>query len=195
MNESMNGGINKVELGRRIREARQQRGMTLKEMDETAGLSATHISEIERGKTSPTIGALIRIAGALGREVSYFVEPEVLPDIARSSRADRNIVEFGPAGAEVQTPGVPGGRLRAVTIHLEPGLPELELSPDEGSLGGYVLRGRVRVGGEDGEEILSEGDSLYAQLETPARFAAVDGPASLVLVTTVAIRPATSDAD
>lgn len=34
--------ISKVELGRRIREARLQKGMTLKQLDQVVGLSATH---------------------------------------------------------------------------------------------------------------------------------------------------------
>jgi transcriptional regulator with XRE-family HTH domain len=181
-------GLEKAELGRRIREARQQRGMTLKEMDQSAGLSATHISEIERGKTSPTIGALIRIAAALGREASFFVEPEVLPDIARSSRADRVRQPFGPAEAELQTSGVPGGRLTALSLHLPREAP-LALTPTEGSLAGYVVSGTVRLDSDGGSEHLGQGDSVNVHLDLPVTLVAEGGPAEIFVVTTAVLSP------
>ena len=61
--------VDVTELGRRVRALRLQRGMTLKQVESLCGLSATHLSEVERGRTSPTLGALTRLAGALGREL------------------------------------------------------------------------------------------------------------------------------
>ena len=49
--------MRKGEIGRRIRTVRRERGLTLRQVAATAGLSATHISEIERGHTTPTVGA------------------------------------------------------------------------------------------------------------------------------------------
>jgi transcriptional regulator with XRE-family HTH domain len=40
-------------LGQRLKACRTEAGLTLKAMEARAGVSATHISEIERGKTSP----------------------------------------------------------------------------------------------------------------------------------------------
>ena len=73
----MTGIVGIEELGRRIRTLRIERRMTLKQVEQAAGLSATHLSEIERGRTSPTIGALVRIARALEKEASYFIETEI----------------------------------------------------------------------------------------------------------------------
>jgi type IV pilus assembly protein PilB len=55
--------------------------MTLKNVETLSGLSSTHISEIERGMTSPTIGALIRIAHALKKDPSYFIEERKLIEV------------------------------------------------------------------------------------------------------------------
>lgn len=71
-------------LGKRMRRIRQDKGLTLKEIEHRVGVSATHISEIERGKTSPTIQALEKIAAALEVLPSHLIdlpptaEPEVL---------------------------------------------------------------------------------------------------------------------
>lgn len=64
----------KREVGERLRLARFKQNMTLKEVAARSGMSATHISEIERGKTSPTIGALQRISKALDERSAHFVE-------------------------------------------------------------------------------------------------------------------------
>lgn len=127
-----------IELGRRIRETRLRQGLTLKELDDRAGLSATHLSEIERGRTSPTVGALLRIARALGHEPAYFLEPEILPDIAhtRADQVDKDLV--GGAAVELVTPGITGGRLRGARLRLAPGAAPLELTAEEGGEAIYL---------------------------------------------------------
>ena len=50
--------LSKADLGSRLRDVRKTQSLTLKQLERTSGFSATHISEIERGKTSPTIGAI-----------------------------------------------------------------------------------------------------------------------------------------
>ena len=79
----------KQEVGQRVRLARFRRDMTLKEVAARAGMSATHISEIERGKTSPTIGALQKIARALDERSSRFVEERPARDAILIKRDQR----------------------------------------------------------------------------------------------------------
>ncbi len=82
----------KEEVGRRVRMARFRRDMTLKEVATRSGMSATHISEIERGKTSPTIGALQRIASALDERPAHFVEERDAPLAVLTRKDDRTKV-------------------------------------------------------------------------------------------------------
>ena len=72
----------KEELGERIKRFRLDRNLTLKEVELKAKVSATHVSEIERGMTSPTIGALTKIARAMGTEPSYFLESDPYPPVS-----------------------------------------------------------------------------------------------------------------
>jgi len=62
----------KAELGKRIKKIRESKHLTLKNIEAAASISATHISEIERGKTSPTLARLVRISRALGKDPAYF---------------------------------------------------------------------------------------------------------------------------
>jgi transcriptional regulator with XRE-family HTH domain len=68
-------------IGERVRRIRQQKGLTLRAVEQRARVSATHVSEIERGKTSPTVGVIGRIAVALGVGPAELLDlpPEMTP--------------------------------------------------------------------------------------------------------------------
>lgn len=55
----------RAELGRQIRLARTDRGWTLKELSEHAGVSVSQLSSIERGAHLPSLESLLAIAHAL----------------------------------------------------------------------------------------------------------------------------------
>ena len=56
-----------------VRALRSHHGMTLRELSEGAGVSAGHISEIERGRRPGSAPALARIAAALDTTVDVLV--------------------------------------------------------------------------------------------------------------------------
>jgi transcriptional regulator with XRE-family HTH domain len=78
-------------LGPRVRELRQDRGMTLKALGLRAGLSHPFLSQLERGLARPSVGSVERIAGALDVPVSA-LWAERRPDVARVVRADEGSV-------------------------------------------------------------------------------------------------------
>ncbi|MCK4409672.1 MAG: helix-turn-helix transcriptional regulator, partial [Candidatus Eisenbacteria sp.] len=107
------------EVGKRLKEVRRQKEMTLKEVAQSSGMSPTHISEIERGKTSPTVGALRKIAGALGKDTAFFVEDLPLPRVSVVKKEDRETVLLRGDGdafvnARALTSGIPAGRVKLV---------------------------------------------------------------------------------
>jgi XRE family transcriptional regulator, regulator of sulfur utilization len=91
----------KQEVGERLRLARFKRDMTLKDVAARSGMSATHISEIERGKTSPTIGALQKISKALGERSAHFVEEKSICQASLVRRGER--VRQFTVGSEGET--------------------------------------------------------------------------------------------
>jgi transcriptional regulator with XRE-family HTH domain len=52
-------------MGPRIRELRQERGLTLAELAKQLGISASHMSRLERGATAPSFS----VGAALAREL------------------------------------------------------------------------------------------------------------------------------
>ena len=164
----MNSIVGSEELGRRIRSLRAGRHLTLKQVEESSGLSATHLSEIERGRTSPTIGALTRIARALGRPASYFIEAEELPDVAHLQRERlAGFVTASGASVEPLTAGVPGGHLFAYRLGL--GAPPggaftLAAQDPPGQALYFVRQGRVETTFGLTRLVLGEGDAAQGRL-------------------------------
>lgn len=65
------------EVGDRIREIRQQKGLSQEELAAKAQLSTPHISEIERGNKELRIASMCRIAEALETPTDYFLRPHI----------------------------------------------------------------------------------------------------------------------
>ncbi|MCK4679732.1 helix-turn-helix domain-containing protein [bacterium] len=152
-----------------MRVARFERNLTLKEVAARCGMSATHISEVERGKTSPTIGALQRISAALGEKTSYFVQEDKLPRVRLTRVTDR--CEFYTADAvgvplriEVVSGGIPGGYMQIFTRRTEPG----SIIHRPARIGEAVVlcvAGMVRMTALGESHVLREGDTIQLRLD------------------------------
>ncbi len=179
--------VDLAELGRRIRKLRLEKRMTLKQVEESSGLSSTHLSEIERGRTSPTIGALVRIARALERDASYFIETDERPEVAFTPREQRRTMAGG-LQVEALTPGIPGSHLYAYRIVLQPGTrPGLNVEAQElpGDAIYFIRSGDVTT--EVGERscTLASGDALQASLHRNHRLRVRGSqPAEIIAVLT-----------
>ena len=64
-------------IGLKVFSLRKRMGLSLQQLGERSDVSAAAIHKIEQGGMVPTITTLLKIAGALGRPVSYFVEEDV----------------------------------------------------------------------------------------------------------------------
>ena len=173
-----------TELGRRIRMLRISAGLTLKELEQRGSISATHVSEIERGKASPTVGALGRIARALGVRPALLLEPVFLGEVAITRARERHGRGVQAGGATLDPVTEPSQRTQ-LSVHImtvpaarEPGLTHVH----EGEEWVMVLSGtaEIRIEGED--HTLREGDSLHFRAHrTHAYSCTGPGPAVLLV--------------
>lgn len=76
-------------VGSKIKALRKQKNYTLKDMNSKTGISVSFLSDIENGRSNPSLDRLTDIANALGTSVSYLlgenisggeVEAETLAD-------------------------------------------------------------------------------------------------------------------
>jgi len=61
-----------VDIGARLRQLREERGMSMRSLATASGLSANALSMIERGKASPSVSTLYKLSDALGISVTAF---------------------------------------------------------------------------------------------------------------------------
>ena len=145
------------DLGSRLRELRQRRGLTLHDIASRADVSPTHLSELERGKSSPTIGAVVRLARALEVDVR-----DLLDAVPRTAaRAEHvTVVGEGPrARVQLVSAGVRGGHLQVVQIRIVDEEPVT--FSDVTELMVWVRTGRLLYEGVDVVR-LGAGDLLHA---------------------------------
>ncbi|MBK7316261.1 helix-turn-helix domain-containing protein [Candidatus Villigracilis affinis] len=67
---------NSVDVASSLRELREARGISMRTLATKSGLSANALSMIERGKTSPSVSTLYKLADALGVSITAFFGAE-----------------------------------------------------------------------------------------------------------------------
>ncbi len=145
-----------VTLGRRVREARRQRGLTLRALAAECGLSLRFLMDVEAGRGNISVRRLADLARALQTTVSALLSPE-------ETVSTRVIALIGLRGAGKTTIGTRlARRLR---------LPFVELDREIERRAGLALA-----------EIFSlHGEEYYRRLERDALAALFSTPKSMVL--------------
>lgn len=69
-----------AELGRRLRQARLELGLSGTELARRIGKSQPYISDLERGQRTPSLPTLAALAQALDRPLSYFLSADETPE-------------------------------------------------------------------------------------------------------------------
>jgi transcriptional regulator with XRE-family HTH domain len=154
------------ELGRRIREFRNERGLSLAAVARDVGVTRSFLSSVERGIAYPSILVLRKIAASLEIPVFLlFTGRETNGVVVR--RHERKIIRLpsSPYTYELISPDVQH-MMEMIITRVRPGAVPSPLS-HEGEECALVLRGRVvlTVGGVDYE--LEEGDSIYYNAGLP----------------------------
>jgi len=65
-----------VDVGARLKELREARNISMRTLATKSSLSANALSMIERGKTSPSVSTLYKLADAMGISITAFFGPE-----------------------------------------------------------------------------------------------------------------------
>jgi transcriptional regulator with XRE-family HTH domain len=84
-----------VYVGQLLRQLREERGISIRELSRLSGLSANALSMIERGKTSPSVSTLYRLTDALNVPITaLFRQDQDHEAIVFRSVSERTHVPF-----------------------------------------------------------------------------------------------------
>jgi transcriptional regulator with XRE-family HTH domain len=173
--EALNDGLNRYQIGPKLRALRLRRKMGLVELGRQTGLSSAMLSKVERGRLFPTLPTLYRMASVFGVGLDHFFGDVLRPPIVAivrkndrlppSARADGRLaihrfesIEFAVDNPRLNMyhaefdprPVAPGHR------HTHLGFEVL-----------FVITGRVSVSFDDAEYVLEQGDAIYFDSERP----------------------------
>ncbi|MDP3984125.1 MAG: cupin domain-containing protein [Acidimicrobiia bacterium] len=158
-------------IGARIRVLRGQRHLTLQALADLTGLSASLLSLVERGKTSPSIGTLVSVAHALDIHMNDLLPggpgPWVTPVTRRADQREfstpegvtRRVLKDDRArGLEIAiNEYAPGGRSAESSLH------------HGGYEYGMVIEGTLAVYLDNEKHMLEPGDAIGYDSTRPHR--------------------------
>lgn len=151
-----------VNIGQRIRQLREERDLSIRALSRASGISANALSMIERGRSSPSVSTLYKVAGALEIPITALF----------SSEPGRTEVVFKKAAGRIRVPftrglweGLGGEQFNGP---VEPFALTLESGSSSGPYpivhSGHefvlCLRGQLEYIVEDQQHLLEPGDSL-----------------------------------
>lgn len=158
-------------FGGRIRELRRKGDLTLQQLADQAGISVGFLSQVERGKATPSLGTLAAIADALGVEIDWFVAtPKPANSVTRAGERELFSLGEGALSYERLNTVLPGGGLSSVIVHIPVGYASEQTSHTGEELI-VVLEGTLRQTLGEAVFTLNVGDSLHFMGDTPHSFA------------------------
>ena len=169
-----------ADIGARLREARLERGLSLRSVAQALGVSASLISQVETGKTQPSVSTLYAIVSHLGVSMDELlgtgprqpIVPGEAPPIFGHSgpilpavqRAGENPVLEMENGVRWERLAVgEGGPADALLVTYEPGATssvENKLMRHSGIEYAYILEGELTLQLDFDVHVLGPGDSL-----------------------------------
>ncbi|AZC14520.1 MULTISPECIES: cupin domain-containing protein [unclassified Microbacterium] len=170
-------------LGARIRAARVSRGLSLRSVAQSLGVSASLVSQVEIGKTQPSVSTLYAIASHLGVSLDELVggavttAPADAPAEETASAiqrgADNPAIEMENGVRWERLAGRPGGPADALLVTYQPGASssiEGKLMRHAGVEYAYLLEGALTLQLEFDTHVLHAGDSLHFDSTRPHLF-------------------------
>jgi transcriptional regulator with XRE-family HTH domain len=177
-----------MQLGKKIRDLRLRRGLTVQQLADASGLSKGFISQVENHRTSPSLATLSMLARTLETSVAYLVvEEEQVPYVVRAY--DRPHIKVGGNTSQVELlSAVPKRNLELVLAELPPGLSAGHKRHfHHGEEIVMCLEGRLRLTCGYHVILLEQGDSCHYDGRVPH---AVENAGETVARVLIAMTPA-----
>ncbi|BAM90846.1 hypothetical protein S58_48670 [Bradyrhizobium oligotrophicum S58] len=178
-----------VAVGRRIRDLRRNRQLSLETVAARTALSIGFLSQIERGLSSPSLRVLIALADVLGVSIAalFGASPggDAASDAVVTRGQQRPELKLWRTGVSKQLLSAAGGdnKLNLFLVHLEPrGSTGDELYTHDGEEAGLVLEGEMILTVDAETWSLKQGDSFRFASRRPHRFSNPAGDAKAVVL-------------
>jgi transcriptional regulator with XRE-family HTH domain len=157
------------QVGDRIRALREMRQLSLRAVADEAGMSTSFVSQLERGRTSASIGSLRRIAQALGVSIAdlFAEDVDAAPHVLHLQ--DLPELDTEPGARKFLVTQRPLRHLEVYVGEFEPGASTGDESYTHGDSQEVfiVSEGTVTLTLSGSEHVMSAGDSIEYRTSFP----------------------------
>ncbi len=155
-----------MNLGEKIKQMRNQKGLTQKELADRCELTKGYISQLENDLNSPSIATLADILAALGSNLAEFFREEAEEKIVYSKNEFIEKKENGVLWGWL-IPNAQKNMLEPVLVELAEGATTAGDIPHEGEEFGYVLEGKIAVALGNKHHLCKKGEAFYYSANKP----------------------------
>ncbi|GFI60855.1 HTH-type transcriptional regulator SinR [Clostridiales bacterium] len=159
-----------LDIGKKLKELRKAKNLTLSELSEKTGLSPAYLSNIERNQTSPTLNNLFKIGGALDTDLTMIMEEAPVNQGIVVRKNDRKILFATPASNILyESITEDTHNITGICITIDENCFEEVVSTghsDRDELG-IITEGSLTMTMNNTEYLLHVGDSIFIERNTP----------------------------
>jgi transcriptional regulator with XRE-family HTH domain len=173
--QAPNEGDIPVNVGARLKQVREERGLSLSDISTRTGLDEVSLAQVEAGEISPPLGSVIKLSKALDMKIGYFISGEEDKPYTIVRVNDRKVVsryqseknkQYGYE-YEALAPHKKNRHMDPFLVTLSPASTEHERSTHEGQEFIYVIRGSMEVRLADEVHVLGPRDCIYYDSTVP----------------------------
>ncbi len=155
-----------MDLGEKIKQMRNQLGLTQAELADRCELTKGYISQLENNLNSPSIATLTDILSALGSNLAEFFKEETEEKVVFSKE---EFIEKDAEGVlwSWLIPNAQKNMMEPVLVELAEGIATSGDVPHEGEEFGYVLEGKIAVVLGKKHHLCKKGEAFYYPANKP----------------------------
>jgi transcriptional regulator with XRE-family HTH domain len=159
---------NSNNVGKRIKEARNNAGLSQRELAHQSNISVNTLSLLERGQTSPTIATLQKLADSLSVEISCFFTVSKPEDEIVFSKSNRRIpIQISDGLLTDLSPGFTPAVVRSFELHIFPRSKSKKDVSHSGFEFLYCLENELICVVSERAYLLEQGDALLFNANLP----------------------------
>ncbi len=160
-----------MDIGSKLKELREEKNLTVKQLAERSGCTTSMISQIEHGKSDPSISMLKKLAGALETNiVDFFIDPNIINEEFLHVKPEERIdIKLPRWNAHIQSfiKSTSDKKMHPFYTKIKPGGGSKGMYSHEGEEFVYVLSGElsIKVGSESFN--VKSGEAVYFKSHIP----------------------------
>lgn len=175
-----------ITIGNKLKTLREGANLSLRDLGERAGLSASFISQLELGQVSPSIASLENIADTLNVNITYFFDDHAKPDSVVMRKGERKKIQSQSSKAVIQPLAHEISKKK-----IEPYMLTLDIggesgkhpySSHHGEEFGIIISGEIKFILEQKEYMLEEGDSVYFNSKRPHKWKNIGRKKAIIIL-------------